>query len=258
MRGRVGAGVLASREIRKHVTNTPDTSAAPPRPCRSRAPGRPARSVRSQANRRAREVERQCRVLLDDQHSDATLAIEPAQVLEQLLDDERRQTEGRLVEQHQARPQHQRAADRQHLLLATAQRPGHLRAPLLEPREFAIEPARYRWRSRRGLAASSRRAANSPRRSCGQRCRAPLEHGRSRDARCPRWRGQRSVCRRSRSRRSSGPSAKRAQRRRLAGAVGAEQRDNTASASSKSSRARPGSGHRTHTPRDLTTHLRYA
>src|SRR6266436_3031011 len=51
----------------------------------------------------------------------------------------------RLVQQEQAGPRHQRAADREHLLLAARQRAGHLRAALLEPdkeREHALHVLR--------------------------------------------------------------------------------------------------------------------
>src|SRR6185312_16380692 len=40
-----------------------------------------------------------------------------------------------LVEEHEARPQHQRTGQREHLLLAAAERPRPLAAALLEPRE---------------------------------------------------------------------------------------------------------------------------
>ena len=55
--------------------------------------------------------------------------------LEDLLDDERRQAERRLVEQQEARPAHQRARDREHLLLAARQRAAALALALLEDRE---------------------------------------------------------------------------------------------------------------------------
>jgi hypothetical protein len=46
--------------------------------------------------------------------------------------------EQRLVEQHEARPQHERAADRKHLLLAARERAGLLEAPLFENREIPV------------------------------------------------------------------------------------------------------------------------
>ncbi len=84
------------------------------------------------------QVERQRCVLLDDQHRDPHLAVDLAQDPEQFLDDQRREPEGRLVEQHQAGPQHQPAADRQHLLLAARQRPSLLSAPFLEARKMRV------------------------------------------------------------------------------------------------------------------------
>ena len=56
-----------------------------------------------------------------------------------LVDHQRRQTEGRLVEQHQLRPHHQRAADRQHLLLAARHGAGLLVRALAQPREIAVD-----------------------------------------------------------------------------------------------------------------------
>ena len=51
------------------------------------------------------------------------------------VDEHRCQPERRFVEQHDAWLGHEAAADRQHLLLAAAQRVGALAAPLAEPRE---------------------------------------------------------------------------------------------------------------------------
>src|SRR5712692_4365641 len=85
------------------------------------------------------EIERQRGVLLDQQHAHVFIAVEVAQDAEQLLYDQRGEPERRLVEQHQARAQHHGAADRQHLLLAAGQGAGLLAAPLLEPREIAVD-----------------------------------------------------------------------------------------------------------------------
>ena len=70
---------------------------------------------------------------------------------EQLLDQQRRQAERRLVEDQELRLGHQSAADRQHLLLAARQRAGALALPLGEPREdrehaAAVVPRRARPR----------------------------------------------------------------------------------------------------------------
>ena len=69
--------------------------------------------------------------------------------VEDVLDDQRRKAERRLVEQQQARLAHQRARDRQHLLLAARQGAGQLVLALLQARE-ALELALDRclaWRA---------------------------------------------------------------------------------------------------------------
>ena len=82
------------------------------------------------------EAEGHRRVLLHDQHADLLLFIHGAQDLEQLPDDERREAERGLVEQHEARPQHQRARHREHLLLAARERARLLRPTLPQPRKI--------------------------------------------------------------------------------------------------------------------------
>ncbi len=52
-----------------------------------------------------------------------------------LLDDQRRQAERGLIEQEQLGPAHQRARDREHLLLAARQRAAALGKPLLQARK---------------------------------------------------------------------------------------------------------------------------
>ena len=91
-------------------------------------------------------LERHVGVLLDEQDGDAALAVDAADDVEDLLHQLRRQAERRLVEQHQPRPRHQRAADRQHLLLAARQRAGALVGALLQHREVA-EHASRSWRT---------------------------------------------------------------------------------------------------------------
>ena len=81
------------------------------------------------------QVQRQAGVLLDQQHADAVFLVDAAHDAEDLGHDQRRQAEGGLVQQQQLGPQHQRAADGQHLLLAAGQRAGLLVAPLLQDRE---------------------------------------------------------------------------------------------------------------------------
>ena len=58
--------------------------------------------------------------------------------LEDVLDQVRREAHGGLVQQQDARLGHQRPAHGQHLLLAARQRAGDLRAALLEPREHLV------------------------------------------------------------------------------------------------------------------------
>ena len=122
-----------------------------------------------------------------------SLRLSRAQDLEQLLDDQRREAERGLVEQHQARPQHQRAADRQHLLLAARQRAGLLARAAPSGAGNSRRPARCRRRCRRGRAASSRRARRFSSTVCAREGAAALRHmGDAAAARCPRSPGRRS------------------------------------------------------------------
>ena len=73
-------------------------------------------------------------VLLDDQDG-RSLRVDVADHLEDLLDQDRGKAHRRLVEEQQLRVGHQGAPDRQHLLLATGQRPAGLARPLAKPRE---------------------------------------------------------------------------------------------------------------------------
>jgi hypothetical protein len=79
------------------------------------------------------------RVLLDQQHSEP-VGVELRQHREDLGDDGGRETEGRLVEQQQARPAHERAADGQHLLLAARKIARVLMPPLGKDREQCEHP----------------------------------------------------------------------------------------------------------------------
>ena len=82
-----------------------------------------------------RELERVEGVLLDQEHGEPVLRVELADGVEDLPHDQRREAERRLVEQQQPRPRHQRAGDRQHLLLAARQRAAALVQALLQARE---------------------------------------------------------------------------------------------------------------------------
>src|SRR5438128_5553521 len=63
------------------------------------------------------QLKRHARVLLDQQDGQAAL-VDGLQHAEDVANDERRQPEAGLVEQQQSRQAHQRATDREHLLLA--------------------------------------------------------------------------------------------------------------------------------------------
>src|SRR5208337_3125469 len=81
------------------------------------------------------ELQRMERVLLHKKDRQALALVQVADHLEDLLDQQRREAERRLVEQQEARPAHQRPPDRQHLLLAARQRAATLRRALLEARK---------------------------------------------------------------------------------------------------------------------------
>src|ERR1700736_6249143 len=89
------------------------------------------------------------RVLLDQEHRYLLLLVDLADHLEDLLDDERRQPQRGLVEQQQARPAHQRAADRQHLLLAPRERAAALALAALQDGEEREDTAKILGEMRR-------------------------------------------------------------------------------------------------------------
>src|SRR5882724_1024828 len=62
------------------------------------------------------------RVLLDQKDGELLLDVEGADDVENLPGDERGEAERRFVQQQEARPAHERARDRQHLLLAARER----------------------------------------------------------------------------------------------------------------------------------------
>src|SRR5947207_8472345 len=71
-------------------------------------------------------------ILLDQKHRQALAGIQIANDLEYLLHDERRQSEGGLIEEQQAGARHQSAGYGQHLLLAAGKRPAALALALFE------------------------------------------------------------------------------------------------------------------------------
>src|SRR5712691_6968473 len=80
-------------------------------------------------------VERDVRVLLDDEHREAVVGIELLDDAEDLLDGRRREPERRLVEHQQPWAADERAGEREHLLLSAAERAGLLVAAVLQPWE---------------------------------------------------------------------------------------------------------------------------
>src|SRR5207245_6222419 len=77
-------------------------------------------------------------VLLHEQDTHALLPVDGAHDAEDVADDERRQPQRRLVEQEQPWPQHERARDGQHLLLAAGERAARLLLALGEHWEVAV------------------------------------------------------------------------------------------------------------------------
>src|SRR5947207_1883800 len=93
-----------------------------------------------------RDLERHRRVLLGEQHGDMLLAVQAEDDVEDLLHEHRRQAHRGLVEQHELRPRHERAPDRDHLLLAARDVARLGGAPLLEAREVTVDDLEIRLR----------------------------------------------------------------------------------------------------------------
>ena len=138
--------------------------------------------------------------------------------------------ERRLVEQQQLRPRHQRAADRAHLLLAAGHRAGLLARALLQPREELEDAVEVLADLRRGRCAGRRPSRGSRARSCAGRAAGPRATGRSRArrSRAPAACVMSSPSKRIVPRARLDEPGDRAQRRRLAGAVRADQRHDLA------------------------------
>ena len=88
-----------------------------------------------------------------------------AQRLHHLLDDHRRQAFGRLVHHQQARLEQQRAADRQHLLLAARQLRAAVALALGQAREHrvdALDVALARRATRRSVSSTRQRRPHAP------------------------------------------------------------------------------------------------
>ena len=97
------------------------------------APTSPA--ARTREHRRAAPIEGQLDVLLDEDAANPQVAANPPDRREDGVDHHRGEPERRLVEQHEIRPGHQGAPDRQHLLLAARQGPGELTLAGLQHRK---------------------------------------------------------------------------------------------------------------------------
>ena len=176
----------------------------------------------------ARRVERHQRVLLDEQDR-RPLLVDLPHDLEDPLDEDRRQPHRGLVEQQQLRPRHQRAADRAHLLLAAGHRPRLLLLPLGQAREELEDAVDVLLEVR--LVGALERAHLEV-----------LEHGHAREEAPPLRRlrdshlhdrvrgrvGDVLAAEADRALARMVEAVDRAQRRRLAGAVRADQRDDLA------------------------------
>src|SRR3954463_650188 len=87
------------------------------------------------------DIECHARVLLDEENRHAELAPYGLQALHQLLDEQRREALRQLIDEQQPRLAHQRGADRQHLALPAGEPPPSRGAKLGEPRkEFVYAP----------------------------------------------------------------------------------------------------------------------
>src|SRR4029453_5631273 len=85
------------------------------------------------------DLERHGRALLDDQDGDAELAPDLGQAAQQVLDDDRRQTERQFVDQQQFGPAHDGAAERQHLPLAAREKAADAASEVAELRKVLID-----------------------------------------------------------------------------------------------------------------------
>src|SRR3989454_6120427 len=85
------------------------------------------------------DLERERRVLLDEQHGDAA-RVDPLDHVEHSEDYRRGETERGLIEQEQARLRHERPSDREHLLLAAGERARRLLEPLAQDGKYLADP----------------------------------------------------------------------------------------------------------------------
>ncbi len=175
----------------------------------------------------ARGGERDAGVLLDDEDGEALGGVQAAEDGEDLADDERRQAERGLVEQQQPRPGEQGAAEREQLLLAAGEGARLLVAPVGELREELVDAGEVA-----GERVPARVAAEPQVLLDGQLDEGSAALGDVRDPE-PRDRvgagasAERTAAEDDRPLAADG-AGDGAQRRRLAGAVGAEDGDDLA------------------------------
>ena len=84
--------------------------------------------------------QRECDVLLAEQHRDVGRLAQFLQCLRQRFENDGRKAERRLVENQNLRLHHQGPADRQHLLFAAGQRLRHLALAILQDRKQIEQP----------------------------------------------------------------------------------------------------------------------
>ena len=167
--------------------------------------------------------ERRACVLLDDQDRGPLALVQLADDPEDLGDDERRETERRLVEEQEPRPLHHRAREREHLLLAARERARLLGPALLQPREVVEHAAEVV--AQRAAAGVRAETEVLPDGELDERA-AALRHVRDAEPRGRLGAAARERLSRELERAGAPHGARdRAQRRRLARAVRAEDRD---------------------------------
>jgi len=167
-------------------------------------------------------------ILLDEQYR-RTTGVDLPNHAEDRLDQERRETERGLVEQQQPRPAHEGPADGEHLLLAARHRPGLLADAFAQPRErvehvLGIGGDLAFGRAREGaqfqVLAHGHAREHAP---ALRRVTDAQAHDRMRSAAA-----QILAVKEDASRGRADEAADRAQRRRLARAVGTDERDDLA------------------------------
>src|SRR4051794_24811160 len=173
----------------------------------------------------ARHVERVVGVLLDE-HDRRALRVDLAHHLVDAVDDDGREPERRLVEQQQLGLRHKRAPDREHLLLAARHRPALLALALLQAREQGVHAVEVLADA---LRVAARERAHLEVLEHGHAREDPPALGRLRDPDLGHGVARQALDLRAVEHDPSGArrhdAGDRPQRRRLAGAVRADQRD---------------------------------